>query len=91
MGIRLREGLGFMRAATAVARKLPVIMHAKLKSGERFERLTMAAVSLLGHELPTRLQYSVVHTDGPKHTCRAWSRYFRLSRRSGSPASEQPA
>ena len=34
---RLRERIGFKRAAVAVARKLAVIMHAMLKTGEVFE------------------------------------------------------
>lgn len=42
-GIKLRERLGFKRAAIAVARKLSVVMHAMLKSGEHFERRRMAA------------------------------------------------
>ena len=37
-GLKLRERIGFKRAAVAVARKLAVIMHAMLKSGEPFER-----------------------------------------------------
>jgi transposase len=37
-GLKLREKIGFKRAAIAVARKLSVIMHAMLKSGELFER-----------------------------------------------------
>ena len=37
-GLKLRERVGFKRAAVAVARKLSVIMHAMLKSGEFFER-----------------------------------------------------
>lgn len=37
-GLRLREKIGFKRAAVAVARKLAVIMHAMLKTGELFER-----------------------------------------------------
>lgn len=36
-GLGLRERLGFKRAAVAVARKLAVIMHAMLKTGEVFE------------------------------------------------------
>ncbi|OHV78860.1 transposase [Ensifer sp. LCM 4579] len=36
-GLRLRERLGFKRAAVAVARKLAVIMHAMLKTGEFFD------------------------------------------------------
>lgn len=35
-GLRLREKIGFKRAANAVARKLAVIMHAMLRSGELF-------------------------------------------------------
>lgn len=35
-GLKLRERLGFKRAAVAVARKLAVIMHAMLKTGEFF-------------------------------------------------------
>jgi transposase len=37
-GLKLRERVGFKRAAVAVARKLAVIMHAMLKSGEVFDR-----------------------------------------------------
>lgn len=37
-GLRLREKVGFKRAAVAVARKLAVIMHAMLKSGQPFDR-----------------------------------------------------
>ena len=37
-GLRLREKVGFKRAAVAVARKLAVIMHTMLKSGESFDR-----------------------------------------------------
>jgi transposase len=37
-GVRLRERIGFKRAAVAVARKLAVIMHAMLKSGQPFQR-----------------------------------------------------
>jgi transposase len=37
-GMKLRERVGFKRATVAVARKLAVIMHAMLKSGESFDR-----------------------------------------------------
>jgi len=37
-GLKLREKVGFKRAAVAVARKFSVIMHAMLKSGEFFDR-----------------------------------------------------
>ena len=37
-GVKLRERIGFKRAAVAVARKLAVIMHAMLQSGELFDR-----------------------------------------------------
>src|SRR3954469_18140268 len=37
-GLRLREKTGFKRAAVAVARKLAVIMHARLRSGQLFDR-----------------------------------------------------
>jgi transposase len=37
-GMKLRQKVGFKRAAVAVARKLAVIMHAMLKSGESFDR-----------------------------------------------------
>jgi transposase len=37
-GVRLRERIGFKRADVAVARKLAVIMHAMLKSGQPFQR-----------------------------------------------------
>lgn len=36
-GLKLRERVGFKRAAVAVARKLAVIMHAMLRTGELFE------------------------------------------------------
>jgi hypothetical protein len=36
--LKLREKVGFKRAAVAVARKLAVIMHSMLKSGESFDR-----------------------------------------------------
>lgn len=42
-GMRLREKNGFKRAAVAVARKLAVIMHAMLRSGELFNRAASAA------------------------------------------------
>ena len=35
-GLQLRERIGFKRAALAVARKLAVIMHTMLKTGELF-------------------------------------------------------
>ena len=41
-GLKLRERIGFKRAAVAVARKLAVIMHAMLKSGELFNRTVSA-------------------------------------------------
>lgn len=41
-GVKLRERIGFKRAAVAVARKLAVIMHSMLKSGELFNRATSA-------------------------------------------------
>lgn len=37
-GAKLREKIGFKRAAVAVARKLAVIMHTMLKTGELFDR-----------------------------------------------------
>jgi transposase len=37
-GLKLREKIGFKRAAVAVARKLAVIMHAMLKSETNFDR-----------------------------------------------------
>ena len=43
-GQSLRERIGFKRAAVAVARKLAVIMHAMLKSGEPFYRTGAAPV-----------------------------------------------
>ena len=41
-GLKLREKVGFKRAAVAVARKLAVIMHAMLKTGQRFDRVIAA-------------------------------------------------
>ena len=41
-GLRLREKTGFKRAAVAVARKLAVIMHAMLQSGQLFDRTSGA-------------------------------------------------
>ena len=37
-GMKLREKVGFKRAAVAVARKLAVVMHTMLKTGEIFDR-----------------------------------------------------
>ncbi|MBB6413721.1 transposase [Mesorhizobium sangaii] len=37
-GLKLRERVGFKRAAVAVARKLAVTMHAMLKTGALFDR-----------------------------------------------------
>ena len=42
-GLKLREKVGFKRAAVAVARKLAVIMHTMLKTGEFFDRSIPAA------------------------------------------------
>ncbi|MBB4860877.1 transposase [Novosphingobium chloroacetimidivorans] len=42
-GMKLREKIGFKRAAVAVARKLAVIMHAMLRSGDLFTRTAAAA------------------------------------------------
>lgn len=42
-GLQLRERLGFKRAAVAVARKLAVIMHTILKTGEPFRGTTAMA------------------------------------------------
>ena len=42
-GLKLREKIGFKRAAVAVARKLAVIMHSMLKTGELFNRSIEAA------------------------------------------------
>ena len=49
-GLGLRERVGFKRAAVAVARKLAVIMHAMLKSGDLFDPQIGSACSGL---LPT--------------------------------------
>lgn len=43
-GLKLRERVGFKRAATALARKLAVTMHAMLKSGELFDPTIGATV-----------------------------------------------
>jgi transposase len=42
-GLELRARIGFRRAAVAVARKLCVIMHTLLKTGELFDRAATAA------------------------------------------------
>jgi transposase len=42
-GLKLRERVGFKRAAVAVARKLAVLMHAMLKTGTFFDRSVGAA------------------------------------------------
>jgi transposase len=41
-GLKLREKIGFKRAAVAVARKLAVVMHAMLKSDAAFDRAASA-------------------------------------------------
>ena len=43
-GVQLRERIGFKRAAVAVARKLAVIMHAMLESGQPFNRAVGATI-----------------------------------------------
>ena len=43
-GLKLRERLGFKRAAVAVARKLAVIMHSMLKTGEVFNASAGATI-----------------------------------------------
>lgn len=43
-GMKLREKVGFKRAAVAVARKLAVVMHTMLKTGEIFDRSAGAIV-----------------------------------------------
>ena len=42
-GLKLKERIGFKRAAVAVARKLAVVMHAMLRSGQFFDRTTGVA------------------------------------------------
>jgi transposase len=42
-GLKLREKVGFKRAAVAVARKLAVVMHTMLKTGELFDRTAGAS------------------------------------------------
>ena len=42
-GLKLKEKIGFKRAAVAVARKLAVIMHTMLKTGELFDHSVNAA------------------------------------------------
>jgi transposase len=42
-GLKLKERVGFKRAAVAVARKLAVIMHSMLRTGELFDRALPAA------------------------------------------------
>jgi transposase len=44
-GLKLRERLGFKRAAVAVARKLAVTMHAMLKTGTAFNQAIDAEVT----------------------------------------------
>jgi transposase len=43
-GLRLKERVGFKRAAVALARKLAVTMHAMLRSGELFDRTAGAPI-----------------------------------------------
>lgn len=45
MGVQLRERIGFKRAAVAVARKLAVIVHAVLQTGEPFDPTTGVTVT----------------------------------------------
>jgi transposase len=42
-GLKLRERIGFKRAAVAVARKLAVMMHAMLKTGQLFDKAAGAS------------------------------------------------
>lgn len=50
-GLKLRERIGFKRAAIALTRKLAVIMHAMLKSGKPFNREAEA----MSRSEPTRV------------------------------------
>ena len=50
-GLQLRERLGFKRATVAVARKLAVIMHSMLITGEPFGKKSAAACPALGFGL----------------------------------------
>ena len=43
-GLKLRERIGFKRAAVAVARKLAVMMHAMLKTGQLFDKAAGASL-----------------------------------------------
>ena len=45
MGVKLKERIGFKRAAVAVARQLAVVMHAMLRSGQLFDRTAGVAAS----------------------------------------------
>ncbi len=45
-GLKLRERLGFKRAAVAVARKLAVTMHAMLKASQAFARVIEVKATL---------------------------------------------
>jgi transposase len=42
-GLKLKERVGFKRAAVAVARKLSVIMHAMWRDGSAFDKMIVAA------------------------------------------------
>ena len=46
-GLKLKVKIGFKRAAVAVARKLAVIMHTMLKSGEMFDRSIQSPLEML--------------------------------------------
>jgi transposase len=46
-GLKLKEKIGFKRAVIAVARKLAVIMHTMLKSGEMFDRSIQSPLEML--------------------------------------------
>lgn len=64
-GLKLRERLGFKRAAVAVARILAVIMHAMLRSGELFNR---TAAAIKSNELGRAAR------SAPRRPCRDVSR-----------------
>ena len=63
-GLKLKERIGFKRAAVAVARKLAVVMHAMLRSGQLFRQRTQAINALRGH----LAEFGVIAAKGPVHT-----------------------
>jgi hypothetical protein len=79
--LKLREKVGFKRAAVAVARKLAVVMHTMLKTGEIFERSAagLSEPALHAGRRPELSRYQIASCFGTRRDvpAGAWVGSFR--------------